>query len=468
MLDFHSRRTSSACIFVSNIGGTGVKASTIVAAGTCLAFMVGGVVAASATQPSKSAPSPRVDAFDPRIQAKYVNPPYSKEEPRVLQVAVQPDGKVIVAGYFDTVAGQQRLSLVRLNPDGSLDTSFANPRVEASWDGDGRPGTLDGLAVQADGKIIVVGGFNKIGGEDRWCVARLNSDGTLDTTFRQPELDCSFDLPPTVLVQPDGGILVGGSLSNGKGAVIRLEPDGATDSSFVPPDLSRSYIDDVELWKMALQADGRIIIGGQFTRVNGQRQAYVARLNADGTLDSTFTPKVAGYNDPLSWYGDTMVSHILVQANGKVLIGGAFNRVNGKKISTVTRLNADGSTDASFSAQKVRQSICDQALPWWYVEDGCTPGPPLAILPDGGIITYGLQAVTEDGKPYVNLPSEETIVRLRPNGRLDGNFRAPQFDGGYGKITSVAPQSDSAILVGGEFSKVGTFARSGVVRLQLK
>jgi len=116
----------------------------------------------------------------------------------VQTIAVQPDGKILVGGYFTTIAGQAVARLARLNPDGSLDADFTTPTLD---------GHVQWIALQADGKILIAGGFTNVGGETHTRIARLHSDGSVDSDFNasitQGELY-------TIVVQEDGKILLGG------------------------------------------------------------------------------------------------------------------------------------------------------------------------------------------------------------------------------------------------------------------
>lgn len=267
----------------------------------------------------------------------------------VYALAVQPDGKILVGGQFTTFGGggtgtSTRQRLARLNADGSLDATFdpgANDLVYA-------------IALQPDGKIIVVGQFTMLGGggsgtTPRSFVGRLNSDGSLDVGF-DPGADA---LPYTVAVQPDGRIVIGGSFttlggggtgSSPRSRIGRLNGDGSIDSTFNPG--ANGLVQAV-----AVQPDGRILMGGAFTAVGGgsgstSRRA-VARLHADGSVDSSFNP---GANDT--------VFALAIQADAKVLVGGRFTTFGGGGAglaahSGIARINASGSVDSSFAPSAV-------------------------------------------------------------------------------------------------------------------
>ncbi|MFT6156591.1 MAG: putative delta-60 repeat protein, partial [Neolewinella sp.] len=144
-------------------------------------------------------------------------------------------------------------------------------------------GSVESLAVQADGKILMGGRDITIGGVARNAIARLNTDGSLDTTFNpNPDIYARVD---SLAVQADGKILMGGNFSavgaEDRNNIARLEADGSLDTTFNPNANS-------SVFSLAVQADGKILMGGNFTTVGAEDRNYIARLNADGSLDTTF------------------------------------------------------------------------------------------------------------------------------------------------------------------------------------
>ncbi len=255
----------------------------------------------------------------------------------VINAAIlRPDGKIIIGGQFSTFNGQPRASLARLNPDGTLDPAW-QPSVD---------GPILCLALQPDGKIVLGGVFNNVNGQPRNGVARLNADGTLDTGFVAP---FAFCYPGVLAIQPDGKILVAGYLLdtsfNAKG-LARLRADGSLDP--VPafePNGAFSSIQDI-----ALQADGKIIIAGEFTSAAGQPRGGIARLHADGTLESTatFNTGPGAANGAAS----ASVNSVALQLDGKILVGGNFTSFGGGACTHLARLINDTATSSlSISGQ---------------------------------------------------------------------------------------------------------------------
>lgn len=229
---------------------------------------------------------------------------------RVMALAVQADGKILIGGMFDAVGGARRQNIARLNADGSLDISF-NPGVSA---------TVYALAWQPDGKILVGG---------RHGLTRLNPGGSLDAGFN-PEVALveQTSAVHVIAVQTDGKILVGGRFAGlGRAQrenIGRLNADGTVDRGFNP-----GTIEVVET--LAIQPDGKIVLGGEFTRLGGggvgiTTRNCIGRVHADGSLDVGFNP---GANGP--------VHALALQSDGKVLVGGDFTGLGGGTGMTARR-----------------------------------------------------------------------------------------------------------------------------------
>jgi uncharacterized delta-60 repeat protein len=248
----------------------------------------------------------------------------------VSSAAVQADGKILIGGSFTAVGGTTRNYIARLNADGTVDSNF-NPSASA---------TVNSIAVQADGKILIGGGFSMVGGTTRNFIARLNADGTVDSSFIPNANAALF----TIAIQPDGKILAGGSFTNVGGMprnyIARLNADGTVDSNFNPN--ANRYV-----YSFALQADGQILIGGSFTNVGGMPRNYIARLNADGSVDS-------GFNSTVNVNSSSVVLSLALQADGKVLMGGQFSGVAGVSRSCFARL-LNGNASQSIAIPECTQ-----------------------------------------------------------------------------------------------------------------
>ncbi len=265
----------------------------------------------------------------------------------VNALALQPDGKVLIGGSFANVHGTPRVRVARLNTDGSLDTTF-NP-------GTGPDGEVFALAVQPDGKILLGGNFTSVAGQTRGGIARLNADGALDATFVGPVLNgfpnASIE---SIALQPNGQPIIAGSFylvpSPWRSGVARLTTTGALDVTF-NPGFGAHIEDDTgflqTVQKVAVQLDGKILVGGYFTGFNGATRERLARLNANGTLDAGFVPLIDP-SVPVNTAPYPTVRAMLVQADGRIAIGGTFSQVNGSALSNFARLNAGGTLDTTF------------------------------------------------------------------------------------------------------------------------
>ncbi len=206
------------------------------------------------------------------------------------------------------------------------------------------PTAIQAIAIQTDGKIIVGGNFTDYNGTPRNNIARLNSDGSLDASFN-PGTGTDNEIYE-VAIQTDGKIIIGGEFSNYDGVsrnkIARLNPDGSLDASFDPgTGLGGAY---TTVYAIAVQTDGKIIVGGYFTDYSGTPRNNIARLNSDGSLD-------AGFNTGNGADGD--VRSIVIQPNGKIIIAGYFYDYNGVERNQIARLNPDGTLDNSFDAGNV-------------------------------------------------------------------------------------------------------------------
>ena len=258
----------------------------------------------------------------------------------VKSVAVQADGKILLGGDFTTVNGTARNRIARLNADGSLEsTNTFNP-------GTGANDYVNGVAVQADGKIVLCGTFTTFNDRFYKRIARLNADGSLDTTFYETAPN---DTVYSIAVQADGKIVLGGAFTSinnfpvlPRNRIARLNADGSVESTatFNTGTGANGIVQSV-----AVQADGKIVLGGAFTIYNGTSINRIARLHADGSLESGATFTVGtGANENIQGAG---VQSVAVQADGKILLGGTFTTFNGTFINRIARLNANGSLEST-------------------------------------------------------------------------------------------------------------------------
>jgi uncharacterized delta-60 repeat protein len=197
-----------------------------------------------------------------------------------------------------------------------------------------------------------------VNGTPRSNVARLNTDGTLDTNFVTASIGNVDSFVFAVLMQPDGAVLIGGSFATvggvSRNGIARLNATGSLDSFFNPGSGVDGASICCEVRSMALQPDGRVIIGGGFTSVNGIPRNNIARLTSIGALDNSFTPQ------PGPDYGVTSVA---LQTDGKLIIGGLFASVDNAPNVRIARLNSNGTPRRRFEG--TRRVGCTPYITYW-------------------------------------------------------------------------------------------------------
>lgn len=374
----------------------------------------------------------------------------------VTAVAAQPNGKVIVAGGFSAIQGKARLGLARLNADGSLDSSF-DPGTSACCGGSGGfrgewTSPITALAVQGDGKILIGGLFTSFRGGARQGLARLNADGTLDSSFN-----------------PGAGLTLTGSRNAAPVAFILVQPDG------------------------------RIVVGGQFTAIQGVSRNGIARFNASGALDDTFDPGTGVMIEA----GESITSGMLLPS-GKILVAGTFAAFNENNRFSMARLNSNGSVDTAFDP------------PVYLVERERGPQSinGFAVQPDGKIVISGVFDLLDSSNVWdlgrlnadgtadpsfagsLNVPSGEsfqvlgatsdgkilgfhsfndaagnprrTLARWISNGTPDPSFTPLDLDPGENsrlRVAAVMTQPDGKVWIGGHFAAARDRAVAGLARL---
>ena len=400
----------------------------------------------------------------------------------VRRVRMQPDGRILVGGSFNSFTGQVRTNLARLNPDGSLDAAFTP--VARGGLGTG----VSDLALQGDGKIVVAGGFDSLAGAARNNCGRLHPDGSLDRTLVDlSSLGTISRRMESVALQPDGQVLIGGAFTQLGGLVRtnfgRIKPDGSVDPSFnlgIRVACTDCYN---SVRATAVQPDGKILIAGDITRVSGQVARGIARVNRDGTSDSQFSTTLDG----------TFLA-ICLQEDGRILVGGSYIRRDAFNFDHLRRVSTNGVIEPDFNPQfnplgggarvmslavqpdgKIlvggifdhvdggggslwRRALC-RLLPNGTLDATFDPSPnaevtALALQPDGKILLSGL---------FTNLAGHSCngMGRLHPDGSFDETFVTAV----NGQVLSFALQTDGDILLGGFFTSVSGQPRQGLARL---
>lgn len=298
--------------------------------------------------------------------------------------------------------------------------------------GAGPDAAVNTIAVQPDGKLLISGSFTSYNNVAT-SFTRLNADGTSDPTF-QPGSGPNAEVTQVVF-QPDGKMIILGGFTEYDGVPkqysARINADGTLDNSFSSASFKWNN-DDINPNSLAVLPNGKIIAGGLFTSVNGTPITNIAMLNSDGSLDLTFNPGLAGIyqNDPYS-----MVNSVAIQS-GKILVGG--QDMNNILIGFLRRLNTDGSVDATFNGAN-------------------TVVKPYFIKVENS----GKILVVDDRGNYSGA-SVPSLVRLTVDGATDAGFNSAPIDG---PLALVNLQNDGKIIISGSFTSVAGIAKNGLARL---
>jgi uncharacterized delta-60 repeat protein len=353
------------------------------------------------------------------------NSPSSSEEGRA--VVVQPDGKIIVVGYHNASEGNNFL-VARYNPNGTLDTTFDGDGFASTTILNGEDYAY-AVALQPDGKIVVAGQtVNNMTGD--FALMRYNPNGSLDTSFDGDgivvtSIYSGYDLAFAVAVQPDGKIVAAGSATSGQNsdfALVRYNANGSLDTSFdTDGKVTTPFSQDIdEIYAIALQADGKIIAVGYVTEESGIDFA-LARYNPNGSLDTSFDTD--GKVTTQIFDGLDIAQAVALQADGKIVVAGQTFHDNALKFA-LARYQANGSLDASFDTDgKTSFSILgsnDAAL-------------AVAVQPDGKIVAAGsagtgtqfdfaVARLNANGSPDTSFDTDGKLTTQFTNG----------FDGVYG------------------------------------
>lgn len=346
-------------------------------------------------------------------------------------VVIQADGQVIIGGGFASVGVTARGRVARLNASGSLDATFANPNANDD---------VYALALQPDGKLLVGGQFTSMGNQTRYALGRLNTNGVLDTTFNATV----FNPPPAppipsyrvqaILLQPDGQIVVGGRtttlLLNGQtstgGFVRRLNTNGVLDGAF---NITGSI--DGPVNTLALETDGNILVGGQFATFAGQPRTRLARVGATGVLDPNFNVSIT----PSIGSG---VTTLVIQPDERILVGGFFATVAGVGRTNLARLNSNGTIDPNFNPGAGNSSSFVYTM---------------ALQTDGRILVGGIFSTLSGA-------ARSRIGRLESDGSIDPAFNP----GANADVYGVAVQPDGKPIVAGLFTFLGGQPRNFIGR----
>jgi uncharacterized delta-60 repeat protein len=349
----------------------------------------------------------------------------------INSIAIQSDNKILIGGYFTTFNGSSQNSLIRLNADGSKDTSFNI--------GSGTTGNVSvrAIAIQTDGKILVGGDFFTFNGSNlQPYLIRLNSNGTRDTSFSFSagwEYQLSVN---TIKILSTNKILIGGNklaavTGVSSGFIYRLNTTGSIDTTF-----NTGLGFDKVVNTIAIESSGTILIGGSFTKYNNIDKKYIVRLNNNGSINNSLAIPNPSFNDSAGIFS------ILVQPDNKILLGGYFTVFNNNTQNRLIRISGGGLKDTSFN-----------------IGSGFNgPLAALAIQSDGKILVGG-------SFDTFNGSIQNKLVRLNTNGSKDTSFNILSGFDSFG-VTELVFQNDGKLLVGGPFgSYKGQTINNRLIRL---
>ncbi|HEY0550184.1 MAG TPA: hypothetical protein VGF13_11335, partial [Verrucomicrobiae bacterium] len=342
----------------------------------------------------------------------------------VRAVRPDPDGHIYIGGEFSSVNGTNRARLARLNSNGSLDGTFAAGLSNSSGFA-----SVYALAVQTNHQLLVGGSFSHVNSTPRRSLARINSDGSLDASF-DAAIPGTLSSVWAITLLTDGKILIGGDFTSVLGAtrngLALLNSNGTLDSFFGSGAGMNGSVRAI-----VVQPDGRVIVGGAFTTVNGQPRARIARLTEIGALDPTFNSSVSA---------DSWVNALALQADGKIILGGSFANVNGNYWPYLARLDANGLLDPIFNLTNRPNGALTS----------------LAVQPDGKVIIGG-------GFTVLGTEFHQNFARLKIDGSVDDGFYSNP--GASSWVETIALEPSGAILIGGTFYSVNGLVRPYVARL---
>lgn len=346
---------------------------------------------------------------------------------------LQKDAKIIIA---ITVISSEELYLLRLNADGSKDNTYEGHIYTGTF----KYPVVECLKIQADGKLLIAGGLASGNAPGYFFLRRLLPNGQPDTNFHSPFNEGRGGWIYTLSLQSDNKIIVGGkdklTEECNLNLFTRLNEDGSIDNSFLRKGSPLKNISKLHSWRQTtyttcIQPDGKIIAGGTFQEINSCTANGISRINTDGAIDVSFN-KSTGVN------GDIFSSAI--QADRKIIIGGCFSAVQFESRSHIARLLADGTLDNSFNPGTG------------------TNGPVYAVTsqPDGKTIIAG-EFTQYNNQLVVGL------IRLNTDGTLDPSFSIGS--GADGIIYTLKLQTDGKLIVGGSFANINGVDRLNIARL---
>lgn len=355
----------------------------------------------------------------------------------VTAMALQPDNKIIVGGIFNSYNGAAYATLARLNPNGTIDSTFFVGATGFN---------SDIVAIHVcpeDTSILVAGSFSYLNSFNlQTRIVKLDKYGSIDHSFN-PNSNVNSAITAMAVDSSNGKIYIGGIFTSVWGVerkhIVRLMADGTLDTTFnVGTGLTGSFGQSPP-YALKIQSDGKLLVGGDFLFYNGTLAPKFCRLNTDGSSDDVFNGNISGGGF------NAKVLAIEVMPNGKIIVGGSFTNVLAQNFNKIACLNADGTLNTSF--------LIGDGISGEVYTIKTTPQNKILV---GGSFNF-----------YNNI-AESSIIQLNENGTKDANFVTDTalFSNNFSaKAYSFIIQPDSNIVIGGEFNKYNDTLNNNIVRL---
>lgn len=337
-------------------------------------------------------------------------------------MVTQSDGKLLIGGSISTYSGSANNGIVRINPNGTKDTTF---NVGTA----GVNGIVNDIRIQPDGKIVAVGSFTAYSGSTRNRIVRLNTNGTYDTTFN---IGTGLNgIANCVAIQSDGKILVGGTtITQYSGSLIgtgslRINTDGTLDTTYKT---GVGFLTNFTVYSIDIQSDGKIVVGHGAISYSGSAVTRLTRLNNNGSVDTTFNPGTI----------NNSVFAVKIQPDQKILINGNFSSVSGSTRTNIARVLSNGQVDTSY-----------------VVGTGINVSTTL-----NNVFSLDITGNVYLGGPFTtyNGSTVNRFVKTTPSGAIDGTFITGsiafngQSSSGFNGNVRAVLVSGSNIYMGGDFT----------------
>lgn len=352
----------------------------------------------------------------------------------VIAVRALSTGGVLLGGDFTSVDGSARTSIARLRGDGSVDPAFTPPRLATSpVQKAGVPtARVMFLTPLASGDWLIGGVIGLADGVPARNLVRIKSDGRLDPTFQHAGFDGAV---ATAVEQPDGRLLIGGLFDhvgerNVRG-LVRLNADGTLDTTFkLEPGLEGTVVAGHAI---GLLPDGRILVGGTIEKYNGTAVRNLVRLQADGSLDTSFPLLKSGASTPIDC--------VAVLPDGRAYVGGFFETIGGRPYKRLVRLTADGAVDTAFRPAQPNGEVLE-----------------LLPLPNGQLLVGG-------GFTVIAGANRRFVALLNEDGTSDDSFDLGQGAGDH--VWSLSAGGDGSLFIGGALRSFNEQPAAYLARVRL-